>query len=154
MNKEEVIMTGLRNMFNKIAWLNKSEMQEALKDYKSSEVHCIEAINELDNPNVRSLTEQLFMTRGAISKLTKRLQSKKLVESYQNEHNKKEIYFRLTPKGQQVYHTHQQLHAKFDARDQDVFESLTQQEFESIQHFIEKYNQHLDKEIKNKRLQH
>lgn len=94
------------------------------------------------------------MTRGAISKLTKRLQSKKLIESYQNEHNKKEIYFRLTPKGQQVYYTHQQLHAKFDARDQDVFESLTQQEFESIQHFIEKYNQHLDKEIKNKRLQH
>ena len=67
-------------------------MQEALKDYKSSEVHCIEAIHELDNPNVRSLTEQLFMTRGAISKLTKRLQSKKLVESYQNEHNKKFIF--------------------------------------------------------------
>ena len=95
MNKEEVIMTGLRNVFNKIAWLNKSEMQEALKDYKSSEVHCIEAIHELDNPNVRSLTEQLFMTRGAISKLTKRLQSKKLIESYQNEHNKKKFIFDL-----------------------------------------------------------
>ena len=105
MNKEEVIMTGLRNMFNKIAWLNKSEMQEALKDYKSSEVHCIEAIHELDNPNVRSLTEQLFMTRGAISKLTKRLQSKKLVESYQNEHNKKKFIFDLRLKDNK-YITH------------------------------------------------
>ena len=58
-------------------------------------MHCIEAIHELDNPNVRSLTEQLFMTRGAISKLTKRLQSKKLIESYQNEHNKKKFIFDL-----------------------------------------------------------
>ena len=129
-------------------------MERALNVFKSSEVHCVEVIKEYQNPNVQYLANKLFMTRGAISKLTKRLQSKKLIESYQNEHNKKEIYFRLTPKGQQVYHTHQQLHAKFDARDQDVFESLTQQEFESIQHFIEKYNQHLDKEIKNKRLQH
>ncbi|WP_154835796.1 MarR family transcriptional regulator [Staphylococcus pasteuri] len=153
MNKEEVIMRGLRNMFNKIAWLNKDEMQEALKEYKSSEVHCIEAIHDLKNPNVKSLTEQLFMTRGAISKLTKRLQTKSLIESYRSDSNKKEIYFLLTPKGQQVYNTHQQLHAKFEARDRVVFDNLSQEEFDSIYQFIERYNNHLDDEIKKNELQ-
>ena len=71
-------------------------MEEALKGNKPSEVHCIEAIQELNEPNVRRLTEALFMTRGAVSKLTKRLEQRGLIESYKNPDNKKEVYFRLT----------------------------------------------------------
>ena len=35
------------------------------------------------------------MTRGAISKITKKLIKKGIIESYQKPDNKKEIYFRL-----------------------------------------------------------
>ena len=76
-------------------------MEEALKGNKPSEVHCIEAIEELNEPNVRRLTEALFMTRGAISKLTKRLEQRGLID-YKNPNNKKEVYFRLTEAGQQI----------------------------------------------------
>lgn len=101
MNKEQLMMKNFRDIFNKIAWLNKGKMEEALKGNKPSEVHCIEAIEELNEPNVRRLTEALFMTRGAISKLTKRLEQRGLIESYKNPNNKKEVYFRLTEAGQQ-----------------------------------------------------
>ena len=84
MNKEQLMMKNFRDIFNKIAWLNKGKMEEALKGNKPSEVHCIEAIEELNEPNVRRLTEALFMTRGAISKLTKRLEQRGLIESYKN----------------------------------------------------------------------
>ena len=68
-------------------------MEEALKGNKPSEVHCIEAIEELNEPNVRRLTEALFMTRGAISKLTKRLEQRGLIESYKNPNNKRKFIF-------------------------------------------------------------
>lgn len=36
MNKEEQVITGFRNLFNKLAWLNKFKIEEYLKDYKPS----------------------------------------------------------------------------------------------------------------------
>ncbi len=46
MNKKEQVMTGFRDLFNKMVWLNKSKMEDSLKGYKPSEVHCIEYIEK------------------------------------------------------------------------------------------------------------
>ncbi|EHJ08969.1 MarR family winged helix-turn-helix transcriptional regulator [Staphylococcus simiae] len=147
MNKEQQLMSQLREIFNKIAYLNKDRMEEALKGYKSSEIHCLEAIEEIEAPNVTKLTRALYMTRGAISKLTKRLIAKGLIETYQSQDNKKEIYFKLTPAGKDVYQLHEQLHQEFEERDRDVFNQMTEDEYRHMMTFIEKYNHHLDKEI-------
>ncbi|PTE68964.1 MarR family transcriptional regulator [Staphylococcus devriesei] len=146
-NKEEILMSSFRDLFNKIGWLNKDKMEEALQGYKPSEVHCIEAIAEYQQPNVRYLADTLYMTRGAISKLTKRLQQKELVESFKSEENKKEIYFKLTNKGREVYQTHSRLHQQFQQRDQEVFDSMTDEEFDNMMAFINRYNHHLDHQI-------
>lgn len=143
-NKEEILMNSFRDLFNKIGWLNKDKMEQALKGYKPSEVHCIEAIKEYQKPNVRYLAHKLFMTRGAISKLTKRLQQKGLIESFKSEDNKKEIYFKLTHEGEKVYRIHAELHEAFQDRDQTVFDSMTEDEFKNMMTFIERYNDHLD----------
>ncbi len=152
MNKEEKLTTDFRNLFDKLVWLNKHKMEAILAGYKSSEVHCIEAIEKNTEPNVTKLAESLYMTRGAISKLTKRMIQKKLIESYQNQTNKKEIYFRLTTQGKKVYHTHEELHKEFQERDQVVFEQITDEQFDSMLRFIEKYSDHLDTEIKKQGL--
>lgn len=99
MNKKEQTTTEFRVLFNKLAWLNKQKMEEALKEYKPSEVHCIESIGKSVDPNVTKLAESLYMTRGAISKITKKLIKKDVIESYQKPENKKEIYFKLTEQG-------------------------------------------------------
>ena len=62
------------------------------------------------------------MTRGAISKITKKLIKKGVIESYQKSDNKKEIYFRLTKSGKAVYEIHENLHKKFQKRDKVAFE--------------------------------
>ena len=87
-------------------------------------MHCIEAIQELNEPNVRRLTEALFMTRGAVSKLTKRLEQRGLIESYKNPDNKKEVYFRLTEAGTEIYQIHEDLHKEFQRRDQKCLTTL------------------------------
>ena len=72
MNKEEQVITGFRELFNKMVWLNKFKMEKSLKGYKSSEVHCIEYIGRNVDSNVTKLAESFYMTRGAISKLTRK----------------------------------------------------------------------------------
>jgi DNA-binding MarR family transcriptional regulator len=87
------------------------------------------------------------MTRGAISKMTKKLEQRGLIESYQKPENKKEIYFRLTKAGQEVYDIHEKLHKEFRDRDRIVFEEITEEQFDNVLAFIKKYNDHLDSEI-------
>ncbi|MEK5391555.1 MarR family transcriptional regulator [Margalitia sp. FSL K6-0131] len=148
MNKEEQLLMNFRDLYNKMVWLNKPKMEESLKGYKPSEVHCIESIEKNGDANVTKLAESLYMTRGAISKLTKKLLKKGLIESYQKQDNKKEIYFRLTEQGKEIYKIHEELHKEFQERDKVVFEQVTKEQFDSMLNFVEKYNRHLDAEIK------
>ena len=148
MNKEEQIKVGFRELYDKMSWLNRRKMEDSLKGYTSSEVHCMEYIEKNKDSNVTKLADYFYMTRGAISKLTKKLIKKELIESYQKSDNKKEIYFRLTEKGREVYDIHEKLHNEFSERDKVVFEQVTDEQFNSMLQFVELYSQHLDKEIK------
>jgi DNA-binding MarR family transcriptional regulator len=148
MNKDEQLITGFRDLFNKMGWLNKLKMEDRLKEYKSSEVHCIEYIGRNADSNVTKLAESFYMTRGAISKITKKLIKKGIIESYQKPDNKKEVYFRLASQGKAVYKIHKELHEEFQERDKVVFDQVTEEQFDSMLSFIEKYSRHLDGEIK------
>lgn len=148
MNKEEQVLIGFRELFNKMAWLNKVKMEDCLKDYKSSEVHCIEYIGKNIDSNVTKLSEAFYMTRGAMSKITKKLIKKDLIESYQKPDNKKEIYFKLTEQGKRVYKIHDELHKEFQERDKVIFEQITDKQFDNMLNFVGKYSRHLDTEIK------
>lgn len=152
MDKEEQLITNFRDLFNKMVWINKYKMEDRLKGHTPSEVHCIESIEKNADSNVRELAKSLYMTRGAISKLTKKLMTKKLIESYQKPDNKKEIYFKLTPQGKEIFRIHEDLHKEFRKRDKVIFEQITDEQFEGVLHFVEKYSSHLDEEIKKQGL--
>ena len=147
MNKEEQVIMGFRDLYNKMVSLNKVKMEDSLKDYKPSEVHCIEYIGRNADPNVTKLAESFYMTRGAISKITKKLMEKGIVESYQKPDNKKEIYFRLTEQGKAIYKIHEDLHKEFQERDKAIFEQVTEEQFDIMLNFVESYGRHLDAEI-------
>lgn len=148
MNKQELVIMHFRDLYNKMAWLNNFKMKGKFKGYKSSEIHCIEYIERNADSNVTKLAESFYMTRGAISKIIKKLIAKNIVESYQKPDNKKEIYFRLTAQGKAIHRLHEELHKEFRERDKAVFEQATQEQFDSMLSFVERYSRHLDAEIK------
>ncbi|EFR97634.1 Predicted transcriptional regulator [Listeria ivanovii subsp. londoniensis] len=148
MDKDEEVMVEIRELFNKLAWINKVKMEKSLKGYKPSEVHCIEYIAKNEDPNVTKLAEAFYMTKSAISKLTKKLMEKGIIESYQKPDNKKEIYFRLTSKGSAINQVHDELHQSFRNRDKVVFEHVTDEQYAAVLQFVDKYSKHLDNEIK------
>lgn len=148
MNKEERAMKGLWDIFKKRIWLDSFKMKDRLKGYNPSEIHCIAYIGEDEDPNVTKLAESFGMTRGAISKLTKKLVKKGLIESYQKPNNNKEVYFELTEQGKTIYDIHEEMHREFKDRDQPFFEQVTEEQLDIILGFAKKYNMHLDTEIK------
>ncbi|MGG0418704.1 MarR family transcriptional regulator [Priestia aryabhattai] len=143
MDKRQQLMSELMDLCNEIIWRNKPEVELALKDYKLSEIELIENIALIPNANVTKLAAASYMTRGAISKLTKKLIAKNMIESYQSGENKKEIYFRLTTNGQKINDVHQELHQSFLERDKEVFKYMTDEEFDTIFRFIGRYRHHL-----------
>ena len=148
MNKEELIMRGLMDLLNKWGWLNKTKMEGCFKGYKSSEIHYIEYIGRNADSNLTKFAEAFYMTRGAVSKITRKLTDKGLVESYQKPDNRKEIYFRLTRQGKQIDKIHKGLHKEFGERDKAVFAQLSGKQLDDMLGFIGKYKRHLDAEIK------
>jgi len=147
MNKEDRLLRGFRDIYNKTICLNKSKMETRLNSYKPSEVHCIEYIGKNADANVTKLAESFYMTRSAASKITQKLIGKGLIESYQKPENKKEIYFKLTEQGKAISRIHDDLHKEFQERDKVVFDQITKEQWENMLSFVEIYNNHLDAEI-------
>ena len=92
MNKEEQVMNGFREVYNKLVWLNKDKMEDGLKGFKSSEVHCIEYIENNADSNVTQLAEAFYVTRGAISRMTKKLMKKALLKAIKSQRIKRDLF--------------------------------------------------------------
>ena len=149
MDQAEQVMSGLWELFNKKVWLDSFQMKDTLKGYKPSEIHCIDYVGKNPGSNVTKLAEAFYMTRGAISKLTKKLTEKGLLETYQKPDNRKEIYFRLTQQGKVVYQIHDVLHTGFQQRDKAVFDQTSSEIYDAILEFVTRYNHHLDAELES-----
>jgi len=148
MTREQEILDGFSQMWSKLQALIAAEERIIHYDVSPSEVHCIVMIDRLENPNVTMLAKALHMTPGGVSKLTARLLRMKAIERYQKEGNRKEVLFRLTPRGEQIKRQHEELHRKRQERDLVVYESLTEAEKDSLLRFVRIYNEHLDRELK------
>lgn len=105
-----------------------------------TEVHCIDCIGMTDHPNVTKISEHMGLTRAGISKISKRLLSKGLIERYQDPDNKKEIYFRLTEGGQSVYDAHKKIHNKVRQEWMAFFEHYSDDEKVAILRFFTEIN--------------
>ena len=147
MNKGEEIIRGFREIIKKLIWLDTYKMKEALSEYKPSEIHCIDYIGKHAGTNVTEMAEAFHMTTGGVTKLTKKLARRNLIESYQSPKNRKEIYFRLTDSGKAVYDIHEKLHMDFHERDRAVLEDVTDEDYRCMIRFIELYGKHLDQII-------
>ena len=148
-NKQEQVIAALNSLYNKIGWINKLKLAESYGDlsYTSSEISCIEYIGNHVDPNGTQLADYCNMTRSALSKMTKKLIKKGIIENYQRPDNKKEIYFRLTEKGKEIYNIHEEMTNKFMERDKTVFEQTPVSEIDSVLRFLENYSRHVDQEI-------
>ena len=127
--------------------LSRLTESEILHGCGYSEIHCIAAIEELDKPNVTRIANRMKMTRGAASKITRRLFAYGLAENYALPENKKEVYFRLTSGGKALYQEHARRHSLWEQRDAAFFSRYSEAELAEIQAFMTSFNNYLETKI-------
>jgi DNA-binding MarR family transcriptional regulator len=107
-----------------------------LEGLSLAEVHCVDRIGSIEKPNVTKVAKEMRLTRGAISKISKKLQDKALIESYQDPNNKKEIYYRLTKDGKAVFCKHQSIHEEVKDKWLSLFGRYSDSEQAAILRFL------------------
>ena len=76
MEREELLMDPLREMFQRRWALDKTVWRQAAEDLNPTGLRCIEYLGSQTNANATRLAESFFLTTGATSKLTKNLLAK------------------------------------------------------------------------------
>lgn len=143
--------TVLMNLF--VKYMEKQEIisklteNEKLHGYNYSEIHTIAAIGDLAEPNVTRIADYMNVTRGAISKITKKLLEQKVIEAYRLEGNKQKIFFRLTGSGQFVYDEHAKRHNLWLKRDSAFIKQFDSETVEQVERFMKAFNDYLETQI-------
>lgn len=147
MREQELLLKELALMLERQDMLSKLTESQCLDEYGYSETHCIDYIGRLERPNVTKVAEHMGMTRGAISKMTKKLLNRGLVEKYTLETNRKEIYFRLTEKGKVLFEEHARRHRLWEKRDMNFLARYSTEEVRTVCRFMQEFNGYLESQI-------
>ncbi len=129
--------------------LYKQSFGDVLLDYTFTEMHCIDCIGKIENPNVTKIAREMKLTKAAISKNIKKLLAKNAIEIYKNSANKKEIYYRLTPLGQEVFDKHLKMHETWCNKDNEFFKQFSKKDLEIIFNILSEYNKTLQRRLDN-----
>jgi len=79
---------------------------ELLQDTTFMMFRVLDAIGQLEPVNGITVSKQFRIPKGTVSKTTRRLIAQKLAVKESLPDNKKEVLFRLTPLGKELFHAH------------------------------------------------
>lgn len=147
MKEHQILLEQIASMLQRQEMLTKLTENVCLEEYSYSETHCIDYIGKTELPNVTKIADNMQMTRGAISKMTKKLLAKGLIEKYTLESNKKEVYFKLTESGMELYKEHEKRHKLWEQRDSKFLERYSPEEIRIIGKFMNEFNLYLEEKI-------
>jgi len=86
------------------------KVKAILEDSTVVMLHVIDAVGHLEPVNGITISKQYDIPRGSVSKITRKLKEQGVIETGSLPDNKKEVLFRLTPLGREIFDLHEALH--------------------------------------------
>ncbi|GEC88939.1 MULTISPECIES: MarR family transcriptional regulator [Brevibacillus] len=102
-----------------------------------SEIHFIACIGDHGPINVTTISEKVNLTKGSITRISKKLWKLDLIKRQQLVDNKKEVYYRLTAKGQKLYKIHHQVHQDIEQRFMGFLDKYTPEQLAFSRELLE-----------------
>lgn len=121
--------------------------QGKVDDYSASELGVITVIGSMTDVNVTILAQHLQMTKGAISKIIRKLTDNHLIENYQKLDNHQKIYYHLTDSGKDVFDRHWVCRDGLDNLDREFLSKFSEDECEIICKFFTQFNAYLENKL-------
>ena len=117
--------------------VDKSGKEEAfVLDWTLTQLHIVATIKEKGKANNTSLSENLKLSKPAITKAVKKLLQQNILMKIQQEDNKKEVYYLLTESGEKLALVHNQLHEQARIRYLSILDNFNIVELETIIKFL------------------
>ena len=147
-NRAETMITEIMSLLSKVMhkfepenigmkqWMvqnfNNPRMVQLLQDSTFMMLRVLDAIGRLEPINGATISKRFRIPKGSVSKATRRLIAKKLITSESLPNNKKEILYRTTPLGKELF----QAHRAFDEQVEMGFVQFLQKYDEDELRFI------------------
>jgi len=125
---------------------NLGEMEELareqlnIKELTTAQMHYLEIINEMSNPNVTELATEMRLTKPTVTVALDRLLLKGYVAKIQSDEDRRSSHLHLTKKGMQINQMHERAHTQFVELMQ---ETLEPKELEELTVLLEKLTKSL-----------
>lgn len=120
--------------------MNESESKN--RDYGTgdrlspAEIHLLQAIETNKGKKITELAEALGVTKGAVSQMVKKLESKGLVLKYGVSGNEKDVLLKLTASGTKAKNGHDRHHARFMEEVKSSLDDLTEDQARFLEKFL------------------
>lgn len=116
----------LVNLINEIWELEeKAIITEEFKDLTNNDMHVIEAIGLGAGNNMSSIAKKLNITVGSLTTAVNNLVNKNYVKRSRSEEDRRVVYVKLTEKGMNAYHHHEDYHRQMT---QAIIDKLDKEE--------------------------
>ncbi|MCR8643244.1 MarR family transcriptional regulator [Paenibacillus sp. N1-5-1-14] len=112
-----------------------------------TEVHVISCIGNNEPINITMIADKMDLSKASISKISVKLQEEGFIRKSQLNDNKKEIYFRLTPKGKKLFMLHEDLHQKGKDHFFHFLQKYSLQELHFIKRLIQDITDELEQSL-------
>ncbi|GGG57786.1 MarR family transcriptional regulator [Paenibacillus radicis (ex Gao et al. 2016)] len=88
---------------------------ELMKEMTVLSLHVLDAIGKLEPVNGNTISKQFGIPKGSVSKITRKLVDRQIILIEHLPDNKKEVLFRTTSLGREIYLLHAALHNQIDS---------------------------------------
>jgi DNA-binding MarR family transcriptional regulator len=112
-----------------------------------SELSLMTLIGDFDNIRVTELALKYGATKGAISKMVKKLVQKELVKKSRTQENEKEVLLSLTAMGMAIYNEKEAHFEKLSADVSKELGSLTEEQRISLFNILDLVEAHIDEHL-------
>lgn len=141
------LFNNISEFIQKQDTLCKLTQSQKLNELSYSEIGFIKAVGKIEQPNGVEIAKYMTMTKGAITKIAKKLLDKGIVETYTIPENKQKIFYKLTKSGQDLFNAHEKRHILWIERDSVFFNQFDKQKLSEFSKFLDEYNNFLDTQI-------
>ncbi len=151
MSMSELTKQLIYDMYVKLLHLNEQKADTDLKAFMKqaaesdvkrlpgnmTTIHVISCIGHDEPINNTGIAKKMNLSKANITKISSKLLKEGLIKRFQLTDNKKEVYFRLTPSGKQVFELHEKLHQQKAEQFDQFLDSFSEKDQSAILKFLQ-----------------
>lgn len=120
-----------------------AEMEAPARKWTITQLHLLSILHIQGEVNNMHLAEQLRISRPAVTKATAILLKHELIREVRSPHNLKEVYYTLTPTGEQLATIHERLHDRLLEQYEQLFSQFDEAELSTIIRFLHTWAEYI-----------